>query len=105
LNAGLPEDVDEILANSESLLEAVNSLTSDLDTSEVLQDTENTSGAKPDINLRDALLNYCEKDKINVQGLSANDLVKMSQNLTAMLSEVSKAIEAVVNTRCRSPWR
>ncbi|XP_060601192.1 telomere-associated protein RIF1-like isoform X2 [Ruditapes philippinarum] len=102
---GLPEDVDEILANSESLLEAVNSLTSDLDTSEVLQDSENTSGAKPDINLRDALLNYCEKDKINVQGLSANDLVKMSQNLTAMLSEVSKAIEAVVNTRCRSPWR
>ena len=103
--------MEEILANSESLLDAMNSLTDNLNPSEVLKElgekhVNTPEYTAPDINLTEALLNYRDSNnKIEVHGMSANDLVKLSQNLTAMLADVNKAIEAVVITRCRSPWR
>lgn len=105
--------VDDI-SNSGSLLDEVNRLTNKTDISagqEFIDDKpadqseDQSDSSKPNINLTDALLQFCSTKEIDVNNLSANELVKISQNLTTMLSEVNKAIENVVSTRCSSPWR
>lgn len=105
-------DVETMLASSGDLLDEVKRLSQCMDESGDKAsscDQENSQSKQTseilNLNLVETLTRLSETCADDIKCLSANELVKVSKQLTQMLTEVNKAIANIVSTRCSSPNR